>query len=365
LNNVIKRIRNDRGFTPETLRLDMAERGSAFPDDFFEKAIESITQLDFLAYPDYADIRKLEAKLVDRFKSRKFSFDQECITDSGSDGIIKLCIEAFCTSARSTIFYISPSFPMYHVYGQALGVSTTAIGLDTKELRPTVKEIVDALYGGPGGVLFLSNPNSPYGTVYADEEIDVIVSACEQSETICVLDEAYIEFSHWALHENLTESANLLRLKTFSKAGGLAGLRFGFAIGSSKLIEELKRVQLTFPTTTVTLKVADQLIDHWQVVKDYVDQVKLSRAEIVRILSEANFSVMDSHTNSLHFRHDNLKSGMIQTLCSENDVLIKSGSNIGTPVRVPGDDNEDWVRMSLIPGLESTAFFRSLLEFCS
>ena len=96
-------------------------------------------------------------------------------------------------------------------------------------------------------IAFLTNPHSPSGRLMTDDQIRAVAKAAG-NDTLVVLDEAYIHFTQTQGGMHLTrEFSNLIVLRTFSKAFGLAGLRLGFGIAANKeLITPLLNIKPTW-----------------------------------------------------------------------------------------------------------------------
>lgn len=358
----VSRIRNSRGYNEDTLRLDMAERGCVhFPQEIYDSWKESLTQLDVMAYPDYSTYVELEDVARNQFFP---GTNTKVVFDCGSDALIKLIIES-CVDVSEHVICPSPSFPMYSIYAKAMGRNVLEVGHRGAELKISLRYIADQIVEGriSGGVVFLSNPTSPYGELYSDADISTFVEFLAERNIILVLDQAYREFAAVDNDVEIGVYENLLRLRTLSKAGGLAGLRIGFAAGPAAIIDQIRKCQLTFPISNPAVKFALALMKQWGEVSRYAELVRTERNIIVTELASRQFSVVNSHTNSIHFRKDELAEFIKNSSesCITN-VLLKYGSNIGTPVIIPGSDKVDWVRMSIVPSLSKSEFFAHLIR---
>lgn len=130
-------------------------------------------------------------------------------------------------------------------------------------------------------ILYLPNPNNPTGTYFTQQELESVLDQVPLS-TLVLLDEAYIEFCHDApdYPKALTcRQENLLILRTFSKAYGLAGFRIGYGIGHPRLIEQLGKVKMTFEPSLAAQLAAEAAWDD----KDFIAKtVTNNRSELPR-----------------------------------------------------------------------------------
>jgi histidinol-phosphate aminotransferase len=362
-----ERIRNSRSYTSRSLRLDMAERGTNFSTTLWETFVsEKLDQLDILAYPDYATISNLEKRIASKF----FSAETDVILDCGSDALIKLMIEALCDQNQK-VLTLTPSFPMYGIYTQALKREIYDLSADNlwqlvgEYFHVDMNEILRVIKESNARLFFISNPISPLGGCLKTDEVVRILSALRDTGGYLCLDQAYIDFQS---HEDqidlevLKNFENLIILRTFSKGPGLAGLRLGYCAGKHELIAKLRQNQLTFPITGPAIKFCDLLLDNYHEVTDYAEATINTRQTLVKTLQINKQEVINSHTNSIHFRLTSELRDKFNRNVNKFDVKIKMGNNIGTPVRIPNSSKTDWIRMSIFAGFETTEFYQSLWE---
>jgi histidinol-phosphate aminotransferase len=112
--------------------------------------------------------------------------------------------------------------------------------------------------------MFIANPNNPTGTWLDEHELDVLLRAMPP-EVIVVLDEAYHEYSMGAGVPDgtrwLARHPNLVVVRTFSKAYGLAGLRVGYALSDPDVADLLNRVRQPFNVSVPGLAAAAAALD--------------------------------------------------------------------------------------------------------
>ncbi len=361
----IPRIRNSRHYNEQSLRLDMAERGPKFGRDIWDKFIlNELTQLDIIAYPDYATINNLE----DKIRTLYFNTDPSLLIDTGSDAIIKLIIEVFCENNKR-ILTINPSFPMYKIYGLALQKDVYECGSENiwyikdDYIELNIDIFLSEIEKIKPGVLFLSNPLSPYGGSVSRADLKRMLDLLKDYNGVLCLDQAYIDFqsSDNQINDDLLRYYdNLLILRTFSKGPGLAGLRIGFCAGCDILINRLRENQLTFPISGPALSFTNLILDNYSIVDDYVSSTIVSRDRVISVIREHDQTVFNSNTNSIHFRLNSELRERFDLLIADYDVKIKRGDNIGTPVSIPYSDYNDWIRMSVFAGIEESEFFKSI-----
>ena len=109
---------------------------------------------------------------------------------------------------------------------------------------------------------------------------------------------------------------NVLISRTFSKAFGAAGIRLGYLVGNSALINKVTKFQLTYPLSNVTVKFGMYLLDNISIINDYVDLTINSRNNLCDMLSP-KYDVINSNTNSIHFHEKTGDNSLtVETLLS-------------------------------------------------
>ncbi|MDA9012532.1 aminotransferase class I/II-fold pyridoxal phosphate-dependent enzyme [Alphaproteobacteria bacterium] len=363
----IERIRIPRGYNKDTLRLDMAERGSFFDDGLWTNFKDNhLKQLDILAYPDYGVVSAFE----DRVKQHFAIYDFPVIVDCGSDALIKLAIEALSVDG-DTIAAITPSFPMYGVYSKLQRRNFREFGGDANYtlshgyLTLNIEYLLDSIDATAPKILFLSNPSSPFGAYYTSTQITMIAEQLNKYSGVLVLDEAYIEFctacNQPQFNLSKYEGNNVIILRTMSKAIGVAGLRVGYAFGPQKLIDTLRMHQLTFPISGPAISFTQFLFENYSEVTSYIHSTIESREYILQTFEKNGLGYINSHTNSIHFSISPEKRAIFDEQNRKYDVLIK-GANAATPIQIPNSENQSWIRMSLFAGMQQTNWFKSVFE---
>ena len=361
----VTRIRTPRNYNKNSVRLDMAERVENFENTIWERfKNEELSQLSVLAYPDYDEISALETRIAQNFGSET----DNCIIDCGSDALIKLMIETFVKDSE-VVFSLNPSFPMYHIYARVLGRKSYCLETDNNYeqrddyLKLDINFLIEEIKSQRPKLVFLSNPYSPLGGYYSQIEVLKIADVMLDFGGILCLDEAYLDFvSPLAREPNAITGKNILRLRTFSKGWGAAGLRMGYAMAPPELINPLRLSQLTFPITGPSLKFINILLDEKDLVMGNIQKIIESRKSLINFFRDHNIEYLNSHTNSVHFRLDDKKRALFNLAVLDNDVKIRSGNATGTPVRVPNSPEGDWIRMSIQNGIIDTEWFKKVFS---
>lgn len=147
---------------------------------------------------------------------------------------------------------------------------------------------VDAIAKTPASVFFLTNPNAPTGVCFSLESIEAIL---KKIKGILVVDEAYIDFGGQSAIPLLQTYDNLVVVQTFSKSYSLAGLRVGYALASSKIIQVLDRVRDAYNVDRIAQSFAQVALEDRSHFKANCEKIIQTRSQ-----SEAFFKSLDWFT---------------------------------------------------------------------
>jgi len=162
----------------------------------------------------------------------RYNIDPDCVVcGSGETEVIAMVIRAFAGPGEPILMH-EPCFPIYHIYANCEGRTPVFVKMG-QDFDPEIDQYITALKTKPR-IAFVANPHNPSGRFIDEVDIRRICEAASK-ETLVVLDEAYIHYTETegGIHL-LPEYDNLIVLRTFSKAFGLAGLRVGFGVSANR-----------------------------------------------------------------------------------------------------------------------------------
>ena len=207
------------------------------------RAVEAVAarlqELNF--YPD-SQARSLKAALAERNRLDP----SQIVIGSGSVECIDLVARAFLRPGDEAVVGF-PTFPRFQIACQVVGVRPRVVPhVDWRFDLDGLREAVTARTR----VLFLDNPCNPTGTCIGADDLAALLDDLPP-ETLVVLDRAYYEFEPEATRfvedlDRIRDGANLVVLRTFSKAHGIAGLRIGYALTRAEHAHALDRVREAF-----------------------------------------------------------------------------------------------------------------------
>ena len=328
-------------------RFDMAERTISFPEEYFNRFLDTLVQEDFITYPSYGEYDSLKDDIA-----RYNNLSRENVYLSTGSGA---CIKSVCEVTMNLTYNIVspvPCFPMYGIYGRIFGGEHIGVEYDDSiifDLDKLINSINDRTR-----LVVISNPFSPIGEYKTIDELRKLCRVCNDKDIILLIDEAYVDFSPGTVLPLINEFHNVVISRTFSKSFGAAGIRVGYLLGNSDLIEIVTKVQLTYPLTGVSVKFAKFLLNNNYEVKKYAKDTIRDRELLCDWLKLTDYDVVGSHTNSIHFHKSNDNNKKTIEKLKNSGLAFKSGdTETGTPVKVPGDNRETWIRLSVGPNIHN------------
>lgn len=190
----------------------------------------------------------------------------DCITlGNGSNDLLDILARSF-VSRDDAIVYSQYGFVIYSMLAKmqgATGIEVPAqrFGHNLSAMRQAVDDNANTK------IVFIANPNNPTGTQLGRDELHKFVASMPLSVLI-VLDEAYIEYSPESNNRALLDAFdNLVIVRTFSKAYGLAGLRVGYALSSAPVADLLNRIRQPFNVSRIGLAAAAAALEDQQFIE--------------------------------------------------------------------------------------------------
>ena len=205
---------------------------------------------------------------------------------SGSDEMIRSLCVVTCVGGAGSILVAPPTFSMYAVVAETLGVPAIAtprledtfeIDLDGAQVAMVVQEV-------PVRAVFAVHPNSPTGNLLSEREIDWLRELPE--DVLVAIDEAYFEFSGKTLAREIPDRPNWIVLRTFSKAFRLASHRVGYAIGCPEAIAALEKVRLPYNLPAFSQAAALVALEHRAELLAGVDEIVRERDRLFQALQK-------------------------------------------------------------------------------
>jgi len=236
---------------------------------------------------------------------------------NGSDEVLAFTFMALLKQSRPILFP-DITYSFYPVFCKLFGVVYETVPLnDAFEL--CIKNYANA----NGGIIF-PNPNAPTGRLLQLASIDELLQ--RNTESVVVVDEAYIDFGGESAVALINRYPNLLVIQTLSKSRSLAGLRVGFALGHAALIEALERIKNSFnsyPLDRFAISGAVAAIEDHSYFEETRNKIISSRNFLSKELSALGFHVIPSVANFIFVRHPERNAAELFRELREHSILVR------------------------------------------
>src|SRR6187401_832483 len=252
---------------------------------------------------------------------------------NGSNDLLVMLAEAFLAPGLEAV-YSQYAFAVYPIAVQATGatgVVTPALPADSPmplghDLRAMARAITPKTR-----IVFIANPNNPTGTWVPAAELHAFIASMPD-HVIVALDEAYFEYTEGlGLQDGivwLREFPNLVVLRTFSKAYGLAGVRVGYAVSHASVADMLNRVRQAFNVSVVGLAGAAAALEDTDHVTAAVQVAVSERARVAARLQKSGTKVLPSAGNFLMLHAGPNAKARYETLL-RGGIIVRPVGNYG------------------------------------
>ncbi|RLA12314.1 MAG: histidinol-phosphate transaminase, partial [Gammaproteobacteria bacterium] len=312
------------------------------PSPAVTKAINSYAVENLRRYPD-PESRQLRQALA-AYTGLEC---EQIFVGNGSDEVLAHSFKTFF-QGRDDILFPDIGYSFYPVYCSLYRVNYRAIALDSN----FAIDVSD--YRQANGGIIIANPNAPTGITLT---LAAIRELLEYTDSVVVIDEAYVDFGAESCQALVNEYPNLLVVQTFSKSRSLAGLRLGYALGHVELIEGLNRVKNSFNSYPVDRLGSAAAIaslgddDYFQQCKDKIIE---SRNWLTEALTDLGFEVLPSKSNFIFTRHSSYPASQLYAELKKAGILVRhfETSRIENFIRISiGTDDECSALIEALKGL--------------
>ena len=277
--------------------------------------------------------------------------EEQLIFGNGSDDLIAILTRALLVPGRNTVM-ATPSFSQYAHNAQIEGAEIREVPLvdGNHDLDGMLAQIDDNT-----AIVWVCTPNNPTGGIVPAKALQAFLAKVPQ-DVLVVLDEAYYEYVDNEAHENtvsyLEQYPNIIILRTFSKAYGLAGFRVGYGIAHADVIAQLDPVRAPFNNTVLSHKVAAIAMGDQQFIEECRQKNKAGRAQYIAFCEQHNLHYFELETNFILFNVQADSNVVFQELMKRG-FIIRSGAALGLP---------GYIRVTIGTEAQNAKFLEKLTE---
>lgn len=263
------------------------------------KAAEAMVKEAFSSnrYPDV----RAQALRVKLAKLHGLKPEEVMVTEGATAGL-GFIAEVFVRQGDEIIL-TPPTYPNYYNYIKRNNATLVEVPMDEETLVPDFDKVLAAITDKTKAV-YLCNPNNPTGTLIDSEELHAFQKKLPE-HVLLVVDEAYIDFvedpNYRTMVDAISDDANLIVVRTFSKLYGMAGARMGYLMANREIVDYLQRDSTGFCCNRMGLYGAEAALDDLEFQDKTRKGVKEGRDILVSCMKELGFKVWPSHTNFIYF----------------------------------------------------------------
>ncbi|MGJ7908945.1 histidinol-phosphate transaminase [Actinopolyspora sp. H202] len=286
-------------------------------------------------YPDMA-ATELVATLAERLEVTTDRIAVGC----GSVALCQQIVQATCEPGDEVVFPWR-SFEAYPILTRVAGAEEVRVPL-TPEHELDLEGLLNAITPATR-VVFVCTPNNPTGTSLRREALEAFLRRVPP-EVVVVLDEAYREFVTDPEAPDGVELTrqwdNVVSLRTFSKAYGLAGLRVGYAVGTPEIITALRKVYIPFSVNAVAQQAAVASLSATTELERRCAEIATERTRVREALLELGYEVPPSQANFVWLPLGE-RSTAFDEHCAEHRVVVRAFAGDGVRITIGAPEEND------------------------
>lgn len=248
------------------------------------------------------------------------------LVDAGADSLIALTLRA-ATSSGDTVIATRGTYPTFGYFARGHGCRVIEVPYAEApgRLAPDIEALARSAREEDARLVYLANPDNPGGHLHRDEDVLALRRALP-ADCWLLLDEAYHDFREDADAEfGRRVLPGVVRLRTLSKAHGLAGLRVGYAIAEPETLAVMMKVRIHYAVSTLSQAAAVTVLDHPAEVTAHVAAVRERRERLAAHLRGLGADVLPSATNFVGVRlaSAELAARVHQSLLDEGKLIAR------------------------------------------
>ena len=260
---------------PAARKLNQNESPYDFPDELKREVFEQVGE-GWQRYPEFAP-----PDLVEQLAQHYGWVPEGVLVGNGSNELIQAVLSV-TLAAGDVVVAPSPTFSLYRLLTGVLGGRYLPVRLG-EGFEYKVERLIEAAVREQARVIILNSPNNPTGSVLPDGAVERILA---ETRALVLCDEAYQDFGGPTALGLLASSSRVVVLRTFSKAMGLAGLRFGLALAHPEVAREIAKGKLPYNVNLITLTAARTALRHAPLLAKRTAEVIATRDRFIERLRE-------------------------------------------------------------------------------
>jgi histidinol-phosphate aminotransferase len=316
-------VRSQPGYTlasPAARRkLNQNESPFDFPAELKREVLDLVVGQQWQRYPEFVP-RDLQSALAAYYRW----VPDGVLVGNGSNELIQATL-AVTLGAGDPVVAPSPTFSLYRLLTGVLGGRYVPVPLGD-EFAYDVDRLIEVARREQARVVVLNSPNNPTASALPEGAVERVL---DETEALVVCDEAYQDFGGPTALPLLARSSRVVVLRTFSKALGLAGLRFGLALAHPAVAREIAKGRLPYNVNLITLAAARVALHHASELTARTGEVIRARERFVdRLRGVWGVSPYPTSANFVLIRCEALPaSEVFERLFQDYGILVRDVSS--------------------------------------
>lgn len=342
-------------------RLDTNESPYDLPVELKQKLAWTYEQvIETNRYPDggHEELKRAIAEYVNETATAPFITASNISVGNGSDELIRSLLIASCVGGNGSILVANPTFSMYSILAQTLGINVVTVGRNKETFEIDLDASTAALQSQqnpPIRAIFVVHPNSPTANALSENELSWIKSI--SPNILIVIDEAYFEFSQNTLVSELDSHPNWVVMRTFSKAFRLAAMRVGYCIAHPELISVLEKVRLPYNLPSFSIAAALLAIQNRDLLLNTIPETISERKKLQAGLTQlTQLKVWDSAANFIYLQPkisttvqmDDLLTSLTEQLLLRGTLVRHTGGGLRITIGTQKENAHTLMRMKTV-----------------
>ena len=259
----------------------------------------------------------------------------------GSQELLRNAVRVFMSPTKH-LAEAAPTYANCSQQARQLGWPIKTAPVDAK-LKTDLAALLPLSKGA--GLVYICNPNNPTATIVSGQAVTEFIAEVRKTSptTLVLVDEAYSDYATDKAYSTVMPAAlstpNVLVVKTFSKAFGMAGMRIGYAVGQAETVRKLGRYRMPYNVNTLSVAAAVAALKDPQHIADEVVRNTSVREFTIKALADLGFQSTDSQTNFIL-----VDIGKVMGAAAFRDACAKHGVLVG---RDFPPLEKQWARISI------------------
>lgn len=282
---------------------------------------------------------------------------QNIVVGEGIDGLLGLIVRMYLSPGDPVITSLG-AYPTFNFHVAGVGGRLVAIPYEND--KESLDGLLAAVRRENARLVYLSNPDNPMGSWWEAAEVERFIEALPET-TMLILDEAYCELGPASAVPSIDVGRpNVVRMRTFSKAYGLAGIRCGYAIGEAQVIGAFEKIRNHYGVSRMAQIAGEAALADQAYLGSVVKRVAAGRQRIAAAAIDNGLTPLPSATNfvTIDCNRDGAFALKVLQAMLARDVFIRKPMAPGLDrcIRVSvGLDHELDIFAEELPGAIATA----------